>query len=142
MNDPKTTTPTPASAGQMAQAGFMIARASIGVFESSNISSDVLTNLSEEDVKNISSKIVREILNLTEEKWFVEKKKISLFFKKFFKIDIDWSKVTIPSLDAKLKRIEYCPAGLTEDQIFEAYSNLFGNTYKNWTSITKAIKSQ
>ena len=124
MNDSKIKTmPT---SGQMANVGFMVAGAITKTLESSNITSEQLKNFTQENANEISSRIIRDWFKLSEEKWFDEKKKNSLFWKKFFGIENVWSSVAIPAMDAKFKRIEFCPKFVTCEQIFEAYAKCFG----------------
>ncbi len=140
MNDSKTT-PT---AGQMTNAGFMIATAVVKTLESSNITSGQLKNFKQEDANTIASKIIRDHFSLIEQRWFKEKKKNSLFWKKFFNIEIDWSEITIPPLDGKFKRIEFCPKNVTRDELFKKYAETFGKDqiWKYCESIDKTVKSE
>jgi len=138
MNDSTDLTKGP-SPGQIGQAGMMVAGATIRALEASNVNSVQLKNFTQDDANEIGTRIVREFFNIAEEKWFEEKKKISLFFKKFFKINVDWTKISIPTFDPKFKRIDCVPKELTCDQIFAAYDKTFGNTGNAYKSIDKEI---
>ena len=70
-----------------------------------------------------------------------EKHRISEFYLECLNTKVDWTKISIPTGPKDFKRMELILAGLTEDQIFEAYVKKFGQdrVWKAYQSISESI---
>ena len=146
MKDEKTTFK---SASQAAQFGFLIGaeiiKAIDGQVESGVIQRLIADKDESSEFKQFVSEITERILNIKSDPWKREKEKISKFTREVLGIEVDWTKVVIPTTDIPgMSHLEYIPASLSEDQLFALYAKQFGKdkVWKYYDSITKAIKEQ
>ncbi len=137
------------SASQAAQFGFSIGSKIIETIDG-KVSYDVIQKLiadkdESSEFKQFVSEITERILNIKSDPWKREKEKISKFTREVLGIEVDWTKVVIPTTDIPgMSHLEYIPASLSEDQLFALYAKQFGKdkVWKYYDSITKAIKEQ
>lgn len=149
MNDKKATV-TYASAAQCTQLSFIIALQIAKSLEG-NISSDLVQKIisapdESKEVKDVIDEVTARIFQIKTDPWKREKEKIEKFYTECFGIrNIDWTKQPALATDIPgMNVLEFIPAKLTEDQIFEVYANKFGTdaVWKAYDSIKKAIKTQ
>ena len=137
------------SASQAGQFGFLIGaeiiKAIDGQVESGVIQRLIADKDESSEFKQFVSEITERILNIKSDPWKREKEKISKFTREVLGIEVDWTKVVIPTTDIPgMSYLEYIPASLSEDQLFALYAKQFGKdkVWKYYDSITKAIKEQ
>jgi hypothetical protein len=123
-----------ATPAQMAQTGFMVAIGVTKALSKSNATFDQLQNLTQEEADKLGAEVLMNHFKLIEEKWFDQKKHISLFWKKFFNHEVDWSQLTIKVFNSKFKRLELSIAKFSCQQILDAYTKEYGKdkVYKYW----------
>ncbi len=138
----------PAGYGQLSAVGFKIAGTVTRILgDSRKLSFEDANHLvlsPEHEIEKLTEKFCEEIFGIKANQWTEEKKRIEVFYKKFFGRTIDWTKVTLPEKVDAFKRIEYIFADITCNQVFEAYAKKFGkdSVWKAWQSIDQAIKEQ
>ena len=138
---------TPATSGQLSAVGFKIAGTITRVLSEGNFSFEKANHLilnKEKELEKLTEKFCEEILGVNVDQWIEEKKRIEVFYKKFFSRTIDWSKFSLPVKNEKMNRLDFSFSDITDDQYFEAYAKKFGKdaVWKYYNSITEAIKEQ
>jgi len=137
----------PATSGQLLAMGFKIAGTVTRLLsESGKISFEMGNHfvLSEEkELEKITENFCKEIFGIEIDPWTEEKRRIEVFYKKFFGVTIDWSLISVPVM-GKMKRLDVVFPTITDDQYFEAYAKKFGKdaVWKNYNSITGSIREQ
>ena len=137
----------PATIGQMSAVGFKIAGTINRVISDGGMSfeqANYLVLSEERKLEKMTEKFCEEILGIKVDQWIEEKRRIEVFYKKFFNRTIDWSKFSVPVKKEGMNRLEVIFSDITEDDIFNAYANKFGEdkVWKYYDSITNSIKGQ
>ncbi len=139
---------TPATSGQLVAIGFKIAGTITRVLgDSGKLSFESANHFvlsPDHEVEKLTENFCKEIFGIEIDPWIEEKRRIEVFYKKFFSRTIDWSKIVLPAWNEKMKRLEYIFTDITEDQYFEAYAKKFGNNavWKYYDNIAESIKEQ
>lgn len=138
---------TPATSGQLSAVGFKIAGTVTRVLSEGEFSFEEANHLilnKEKTLEKLTEKFCEEILGVKADPWTEEKRRIEVFYKKFFSHTIDWLKFSLPVKNEKMNRLDFSFSDITEDQYFEAYAEKFGKdtVWKYYNSITKTIKEQ
>ena len=137
----------PATPGQLVEIGFKIAGTVTRILsESGKISFKTGNHLilsPEHEVEKITKNFCKDFFGIVIDPWAEEKRRIEVFYKKFFDLIIDWSLISVP-IKGIMNRLDVAFGTITEDQYFEAYAKKFGkdNVWKYYNSITNAIHEQ
>ncbi|MCE9585390.1 hypothetical protein K8Q94_02090 [Candidatus Nomurabacteria bacterium] len=137
----------PATTGQLSAIGFKIAGTIIRVLGDGGFSFDQAQHFvlsDKKELEELTEKFCEEVLGVKVDHWTEEKRKIEIFYKKFFNRQVDWTKLSLPVKTEKMSRLEVIFSDITEDQALEAYAKKFGKdaVWKYYDSITDAIREQ
>ncbi|MEI6022678.1 MAG: hypothetical protein WCQ32_02455 [bacterium] len=119
-----------ATGAQYAQFGLLIAQSVVEKMGQRGFSKkqmqQLLTGPGKGRAKEIASAVVDETTHILITVWDRQQEKLSIFWKKYFNHDIDWSKLTLPEEKEGFNILEYIPNCFTEDDIYNKYVEIFG----------------
>lgn len=133
------------------QLALNIAQGVLDAIEEAQVTKSQILGWDQKELRLLSKKATQKFLGLIDRVkkflWGEEKSKISNFYKTCFKKKSwipNWEKVTIPTGDENLKRLEFIFPKMTVQEAFDAYADYFGKdkTWKAWDDITKAINPE